>query len=115
VSRGSRHDLQDRDLVPDRRRAERHKPGRRGFAIAQAEPVHASVHVALALVFGLWAWRLLQQPGELQGSELPDRLEAVEFEVSRLRHELGETQERLNFAERLLAQEAEARRMGPPR
>lgn len=86
-----------------------------GFAIAQAEPVHASVHVALALVFGLWAWRLLQQPGEVQGSELPDRLEAVEFEVSRLRHELGETQERLNFAERLLAQEAEARRMGPPR
>jgi len=91
-----------------------------GFAIAQAEPVHATVHVVVAGAFGLWARHLLLRPrqlggDELQGGELQDRLEALEFEVSKLRQELGETQERLDFAERLLARDAETRRMGPPR
>ena len=74
-----------------------------GFAVASAEPWHAGVHVALALAFGSWAHRLRQGPG---GGELQDRLEALEaleFDVSRLRQELSETQERLDFAERLLA------------
>ena len=86
-----------------------------GAAFGQAQPLHATVHVALALAFGLWAQRLQQRPG---GSELQDgleALEALEAEVSTLRQELGETQERLDFAERLLAQEAEARRVGPQR
>ena len=83
-----------------------------GFAVGQAQPLHATVHVALALAFGLWAQRLRQGPG---GSELQDGLEALEAEVSTLRQELGETQERLDFAERLLAQEAETRRVGPQR
>jgi hypothetical protein len=91
-----------------------------GFAIAQAEPLHAAIHAALALAFGVWAQRLRQGPG---GSELQARLEVVEAEVSRLaalegdvnrmRQELSEAQERLDFAERLLAQGSEARRMGP--
>ena len=74
-----------------------------GFAAGSAEPMHAAAHVALAVAFGLWARRLRQGPG---GSELQDRLEALEaleFEVSNLRRELGETQERLDFAERMLA------------
>jgi len=74
-----------------------------GFAAGSAEPWHAAVHLGLALAFGLWARRLQRGPG---GSELQDRLEALEaleFEVSNLRQELGETQERLDFAERLLA------------
>jgi hypothetical protein len=84
-----------------------------GFAIGQAEPVHATVHVALALAFGFWGRRLRQGPA---GSELLDRLEALEaleVEVGNLRQELGETQERLDFAERMLAQGAESRRVGP--
>jgi hypothetical protein len=84
-----------------------------GFAAGQAEPWHATVHVALALVFGLWARRLRQGP---VGSELQDRLDALdalEIEVGNLRQELGETQERLDFAERLLAQGSETRRVGP--
>ena len=77
-----------------------------GFAIGTAEPWHATVHAALALAFGLWARRLRQGPGgsELQAPlEVLEALEAVEFEVSKLRQELSETQERLDFAERLLA------------
>jgi hypothetical protein len=84
-----------------------------GFAFGQAQPLHATVHVALALAFGLWAQRLRQGPG---GSELRDRLEALEaleVEVSNLRRELSEVQERLDFAERLLAQGSETRRVGP--
>jgi hypothetical protein len=85
-----------------------------GFAIGQAEPVHAAVHVALALAFGLWAQRLKQGSG--RGTELEARLDAVEAELGELgglRQELGEMQERLDFAERLLAQAPETRRMGP--
>src|SRR5712691_6158305 len=83
-----------------------------GFAIGQAQPLHATVHVALGLAFGLWAQRLREGPG---GGELQARLEALEFEVSTLRQELSETQERLDFAERLLAQGPETGRVGPQR
>jgi hypothetical protein len=87
-----------------------------GFAMGSAEPLHAAVHVAVALAFGLWAQRL--RPGtreseSLTGSESLERLEAVEDEVSNLRRELSETQERIDFAERLLAQRSESRRVGP--
>jgi hypothetical protein len=83
-----------------------------GFAMGSAEPWHAGVHVALGLAFGLWAQRLRQGPG---GGELQPRLEALEFEVGNLRRELSETQERLDFAERVLAQGEESRRLGPER
>jgi hypothetical protein len=84
-----------------------------GFAAGAAEPYHAAGHAGLALAFGLWAQRLRQGPGRRE--ELPqDRLEALEVEVSNLGRELSETQERLDFAERVLAN-PEARRVGPER
>jgi hypothetical protein len=88
-----------------------------GFAAATTEPLHAAVHATLALVFGLWAQRLRKGSG---GSEpMEERMaaleEALEGEVGKLRQELNEAQERLDFAERLLAQGQEARRMGPRR
>jgi hypothetical protein len=79
---------------------------------APAEPLHATIHAGLALAFGVWAQRLRPGPG---GSELQGRLELLEVEVSRLRQELSETEERLDFTERLLAQRPEARRVGPER
>jgi hypothetical protein len=89
-----------------------------GFAAASTESWHAAVHATLALAFGLWAQRLRRRPGggELPGpggSEFQDRLEALEGEVSKVRQELSDTQERLDFAERMLAQGRETRRMGP--
>ncbi len=89
-----------------------------GFAAGQPQPWHAAGHAALALAFGLWAQRLRQGP---RGSDLQipleviDALEAVEAEVSKLRQELSEMQERLDFTERVLAQGPEARRVGPER
>jgi hypothetical protein len=93
-----------------------------GFAAGAAEPWHAGAHAALALAFGLWAQRLRKGPG---GSDLQARLEGLEAEVSRLgaleaevselRRELSEAQERLDFAERLLARGPESRRGDPQR
>ena len=83
-----------------------------GFAAASAEPWHATVHVALALGFGLGARRLRQGP---RGSEDSARLEVLESEVSHLRRELSEAEERLDFTERLLAQGAEGPRVSPER
>ena len=77
-----------------------------------AEPWHATIHAVLALGFGLWAQRLRQRPDR---SELPARLEALEAELDTLQQQLSETQERLDFAERLLAQGSATRRADPPR
>jgi len=89
-----------------------------GFAAGEPQPWHVGTHAALALVFGLWAQRLRQgrARSELQEPlEVFEALEALEAEVSKLRQELGETQERLDFTERLLAQGSEARRVEPQR
>ncbi len=80
-----------------------------GFAAGSAEPWHAATHAGLALVFGAWAQRLGQSP---RGSEVQARLEALEAEVSFVQRDLSETHERLDFAERLLAQGPESRRVG---
>ncbi len=82
------------------------------FAARPGEPWHATIHAGLAVAFGLWAWRLRQAPG---GSELQAGLEALEVEVSTLRQELSEAQERLDFTERLLAQRPEPRRVDQQR
>jgi hypothetical protein len=89
-----------------------------GLAAGEAQPWHAAGHAALALAFGLWAQRLRQGPrgSELQAPlEVLEAVEALEVEVSKLRQEVAETQERLDFAERVLAQGPESRRMDPPR
>jgi hypothetical protein len=88
-----------------------------GFAAATPEPWHAAAHSALALAFGLWAQRLRHGRGREPQTQLDvlEGLESLEAEVSQLRRELGETQERLDFTERVLAQGSESRRMGPER
>jgi hypothetical protein len=83
------------------------------FAARSAEPWHATIHATLALAFALWAQHL--RPGAGGGSEGQARLEVLEREVGSLRHELSEMQERLDFAERVLAQGPESRRVGPER
>jgi hypothetical protein len=87
-----------------------------GLAAGAAEPWHAAGHAGLALGFGLWAQRLGQRriPGAGGAEvEVQDRLEGIEAEVSDLRRELSEAQERLDFTERVLAQRPESRQVGP--
>jgi len=45
-------------------------------------------------------------------ADVSERLEAVENRVDELQRELAETQERLDFAERLLSKAREERRIG---
>ena len=80
------------------------------FAAQQAEPWHAGTHAALAVAFGLWAQRLRRRS---IGGELQANMEALENEVDTLRQELAEAHERLDFAERVLSQKAETRRIDP--
>jgi hypothetical protein len=86
-------------------------------AIGFAEgPVHAATHGALAVAFGVWAQRLGRrrehEPDETS-LEATDAIESLEAEMIKLRQELIETQERLDFAERMLAQRPDPRRVGP--
>ncbi|HUR94470.1 MAG TPA: hypothetical protein VMY76_07790 [Gemmatimonadales bacterium] len=83
-----------------------------GLAAASAEPWHAAGHVGLGVAFGLWSQRLRARAAGTV-SEPQARLDDLEADVSDLRRELTETQERLDFAERVLAQGSEARRVGP--
>ncbi|PYP13796.1 MAG: hypothetical protein DMD54_15555 [Gemmatimonadetes bacterium] len=96
-----------------------------GFAIAEAEPLHAAAHVGLALGFGWWAQHLRQRrrDDELH-DEMRDtlqspleRLQALEGDVTRVQQELNEVQERLDFAERMLTQRQDPPpgRLGPER
>ncbi len=86
------------------------------FAAQPGEPWHATIHGALALGFGLWAQgrMRLDEPrlraGALdKGSEV--EIAALGDEVGQVRRELGEMQERLDFAERLLSQTRDADRL----
>lgn len=83
-----------------------------GAAVEAGEPWHAALHGVLALAFGYWALRLRQSRGAIEPQAQFDLLEA---EMSNLRRELSETQERLDFAERVLAQAPESRRVDPER
>src|SRR5690242_4910638 len=78
-------------------------------------PPHATAHAVLALGFGLWAQQLRRRrgvPPSGDASDLQAGLEALDAQVTKLRQELTETQERLDFTERLLAQGREGRRVG---
>lgn len=84
-----------------------------GFAAGAAEPWHAGIHAALALGFALWAQRLRRASSPTLPDD--DRIAALEGDVGALRRELAEAQERLDFAERLLAQAPDPRRIDPER
>ena len=49
---------------------------------------------------------------QTSSTDVAERLEAVEHRVEDLQHELAETQERLDFAERLLTKAREERQLG---
>ncbi|MGH7586556.1 MAG: hypothetical protein ACREMH_09940 [Gemmatimonadales bacterium] len=83
-----------------------------GQAVGVAEPVHAGIHAVLALAFAGWAWTLRGSP---PASQFEADVQSLADEVSALRQELTEAQERLDFTERLLAQERDVRRVEPER
>jgi hypothetical protein len=73
------------------------------------------IPVAAILVWGGVKIAKIRAQGRVSGAdpEAAARLEALESELGTLRQELGEVHERLDFAERLLAQHAPTR-INPP-
>jgi hypothetical protein len=81
-----------------------------GFAAFWMITVVALLSGTAIKVVSLWSKRH-HGPGS---TELSDRVEAMEGELAALQRELAETQERLDFTERVMAQNAEMRRVAPP-
>ena len=79
------------------------------MAVSAGEPLHALGHIVAAVLLARWL-RRLREGDEDARIESPSKIEALEDEVDGLRRELTEAQERLDFAERMMAQ-----RPVPPR
>jgi hypothetical protein len=92
------------------------------IAFAVGEPWHAMTHGVLGVAFGLWAQRLKQRRDRGDDSQAieaaaggGERIEILEDELARLRQELSEAQERLDFTERMLAQRGQQGQRVEPR
>jgi uncharacterized protein YlxW (UPF0749 family) len=82
----------------------------------QPDALAPLIPVAAIIMFGLVQiskhWRG-QPQGRAASKQLEERLDAVEEQLATLQGELSDAQERLDFAERVLAQTQEARRLPP--
>ena len=85
------------------------------------DPQFLLTAVATILIAGMGTWgavRIAKIIAHSRAAGDPDtaaHLQALDQEVETLRREMIETQERLDFAERLLAQGAETRQVEPRR
>jgi len=82
----------------------------------QPDALAPLIPVAAIIMFGLVRisrhWRTGVEPRNLAATkQLEERLDVVEQELAALQGELSDTQERLDFAERLLAQSREPKRL----
>jgi hypothetical protein len=72
------------------------------------DPGAVGVFIPIAAILAWGAVRIVtiqSQSKRAPDPEMSDRLQALEGEVGSLRQELGEAQERIDFTERLLAQQ----------
>lgn len=88
------------------------------FAAAPAEPAHATLHALLGVALALGAQRLMARrrddgPNE-QLQHVLDQNERLQQSVDDTQARALELEERLDFADRLLAQHRDAERLGDP-
>src|SRR6476646_2247071 len=89
-------------------------PGRPRRREARMDPGSVGVFIPIAAILAWGAVRIVTIQAQHKKSDDPetsDRLHALENEVGSLRQELGETQERLDFTERMLAQQRPPERL----
>ena len=84
------------------------------FAARDAEPTHAMLHAALGVAFALWAERLRRRRIGDQNATVEDLQVQLDEIQAESRGQVAELEERLDFAERLLAQERKAQEVRPP-
>jgi len=78
------------------------------------DPGSVGVFIPIAAILAWGAVRIVTIQAQHKKSDDPetsDRLHALENEVGSLRQELGETQERLDFTERMLSQQRPPERL----
>jgi hypothetical protein len=83
------------------------------FAAQAAEPGHATLHAALAVLCTLgvdWLRTRARAADSLSDGRMTE-LDSGSGEMDQVRHELAEVQERLDFAERMLSQRREEDRL----
>ena len=71
------------------------------FASLTSEPMHAFLHGAVAVGFGLWA-RYLRQPRAIPLSSQPEKVELLQDEAGDLQRQFDEAQALRDFDEQLL-------------
>lgn len=77
------------------------------------DPTFLGPLIPIAAIIAFAAVKIARlRAGPSASPEITARLEALERGVQDVQHELAETQERLDFAERLLSQAREDRRIG---
>ena len=84
------------------------------FAAQAAEPLHASIHAALGVAFGLWGERLRRRQVHDTEPTLADLRQQLDEVQDESRNQIAELQERVDFAERLLAQNRMQQGVKPP-
>jgi hypothetical protein len=83
----------------------------------QADTLAPLIPIAAIIMFGLvqiskhWKSGILPQ-SRAASRQLEERMDAMEQQLTALQGELSDTQERLDFAERVLAQSRETKRLG---
>jgi len=89
------------------------------FAARPAEPWHATIHAVLGAAFAVGAQRLMARQRIGVGEDLQQALddnERLQQTIDAMQPRMQELEERVDFAERLLATEREAEpRRTPPR
>ena len=88
------------------------------FTVGPGQAAHATGHAALAVLFGLGAQRLAARrrsdPLTSDERQVLEDLQARVGELADLQRRVAELEERVDFAERVLAQQREGQRLGPP-
>jgi len=82
------------------------------FAIAAGEGWHAGVHISLALGFGFAAQRLAQIERHAAPDSVQQQLDEQAASLGQAQQRLAELEERLDFAERMLAQARDRQNLG---
>jgi hypothetical protein len=89
------------------------------FAARPAEPAHATLHAVLAAAFAVGAQRLTARQRTAMGDDLQQALddnERLQQTLEAMQPRMEELEERVDFAERLLATQRESEpRDAPPR
>src|SRR5688500_9291182 len=71
------------------------------YASVVEEPVHAFVHGALAVIFGVWA-SFMRHERVVEDTVEVKKVTMLEDNLSELERQLHETQQRIDFADQLL-------------